>query len=131
LKENTNGKYNGGTCSIYGNNCVECVTHTFIIKDIVLDDLLIECYFMDENLSSDTMVPKHKMLLLYWWFSTNIYLICGRYNICKLHQCLIDAICAVYPNPIGVAYVGHTPSTKRKVLVKKKALAKKIHRSAD
>ena len=52
--------------------------------------------------------------LLYWWFSTNVYLICGRNNRCELPKCLIEKIQDTYPNQPGVPYGGHKVTPKKK-----------------
>ena len=68
-------------CSRYGINFIECITHTFNVDSMAIDDIMHGCYFV-EGKYSETMTNKEKRFLLYWWFATNIYLVCGRHNRC-------------------------------------------------
>ena len=85
---------------------VECITNTFIIKDMILDDMLPGCRFIEKSQSSDTIKNKQRRFLLYWW-STNIVLICGRHNHCQFPFCLIEKIIFVYPNEACIPCIGH------------------------
>ena len=88
-------------CSIYGINFVQCITKTFAINTIVLDDILVDCPFVNDDKTSETMINKEKRFLLYWWFATNIFMTCGRHNRVELPSCLIEHIREVYPNEEG------------------------------
>ena len=103
----------GECCSRYGINFIECITSTFNVNTIAIDDIMFECHFV-EGKYSETMTNKEKRFLLYWWFATNIYLVCGRHNRCELPDCLIEKIRKVYPNPQGEQYVGHKKAKKKK-----------------
>jgi hypothetical protein len=44
--------------------------------------------------------------MLYWWYATNIFLICDKGCCGPLPECLVYAICLEYPNPKGIKYIG-------------------------
>ena len=105
---------NGGLCSNYGINFVQCIRRIFVIEEMIIDALIPECPFVDRTLTSITMENKCKRFLLYWWFSTNMYLVCGRNNRYKLPACLIEAMRVTYPISIGILYVGHKKAAGKK-----------------
>ena len=107
-------------CSIYCINFVQCITKTFAINHIVLDDILVDCPFVNDDKTSDTMINKDKRFLLYWWFATNISMTCGRHNRIELPSCLIEHIRELYPNAEGEEYVGHKSSRDKHIAKKTK-----------
>ena len=69
----------------YGINFVECITHTFMIKDMIIDDIFLDCHLMDENLSSNAIIPKQNKIHIVLVVQYK-YLIYDRYKRCKLPQ---------------------------------------------
>ena len=64
-------------CSIYGINFFQCITKTFVINGIILDDILLDCPFVNDDKTIKTTMNKETHFLLYWWFATNIFMTCG------------------------------------------------------
>ena len=83
---------NGDVCLQYGIKFGTCITNTFRIPHIVVDNLITYCHFLDENTTRNKMSNQEICLLLYWRFSTNMYLICGQRNRCELPKYLIEKI---------------------------------------
>jgi hypothetical protein len=48
--------------------------------------------------------PALKRFLLYYWFAIDVF---GAVERTKLPDCIIAAVRSKYPNPPGVAYIGH------------------------
>lgn len=57
------------------------------------------------------MTNKHKRNMLYWWYMTNTYNICGTGNRKEPPACLKYAIRCAHPEPDG-KYVAFKPSRK-------------------
>ncbi len=47
------------------------------------------------------MTNSQKRCMIYWWYATNIYSICGKKNRMKLPDCLVNAVRKAYPEPDG------------------------------
>ena len=94
-------------------NFTRCVSKTFQVKCMVMDDLMKVCPLVEGGDCRNSS-NKQKRCILYWWFSTNVYLICGKGNRCKLPDCIISSIRKKYPNEVSVPYVGFK-SIKRRV----------------
>jgi hypothetical protein len=56
--------------------------------------------------SANSLPPNEKRNIVYWWYATNIFLICGKGYRGPLPECLVYAIRCCYPKPKGVEYVG-------------------------
>jgi hypothetical protein len=54
---------------------------------------------------------------LYWWYATNVFLICQKANHGPLPCCLAYAIHFEYPNPRGIKYVGFMENDKVESIV--------------
>ena len=54
----------GECCSRYGMNFIECITYTFNVNSMAIDDIMHECHFV-EGKNSETMTNKEKRFLLY------------------------------------------------------------------
>ena len=52
--------------------------------------------------------------MMYWWYATNVYSLCGKGNRGKLPDCLEYAIKKTYPEPEGVAYSQYSDGKKVK-----------------
>lgn len=69
--------------------------------------------------SARSLLPNEKRNMVYWWYETNIFLICGKGNCGPLPECLLYAIrCQKYLNPNGLEYVGFLESEDRQTKVR-------------
>ena len=66
---------------------------------MIIELIANECYFAGDNVMS--MTNSKKINLLYWWFDTNVYSICGKSKREKLPDCLVCAIRKCHPNEDG------------------------------
>ena len=96
----------GEECSLYGLKFNGCVANMFDIASMNIVDLRMECGYVGHS-DVELMTNKQRRFVLYWWYSTNVYLTCGKNNRIELPQCLVNSIRLLYPNPQGVPYVGH------------------------
>jgi hypothetical protein len=85
-------------CSIYGTKFKVCVCECIPVEQVVLAEIAQDCYFADDV---EKMEPNHKRNLLYWYYATNVYLICGAHNRKELPACLVSRIRELYPSPDG------------------------------
>ena len=77
------------------------------VEKINLQTLKDECWFADKEVA--VMTNAEKRCMLYWWFATNIYSICGNKNRAPLPVCLVAAVRRQYPEPNGI-YKGYEAS---------------------
>ena len=98
---------NGSCCSLHGIRMLVCICKTNPIGKINLQTLKDECWFADKEVAAMTMSEKRCML--YWWFATNIYAICGSKKRAPLPECLVAAVRKQYPSPDG-KYTGYEAS---------------------
>ena len=103
--EETKIQCKGECCSVYGMNFIACIVKTFNIKGLCIEDIMSQCHYMDGK-EHTNLTNKERRFVLYWWFATNVYLICGSRNRCKLPICLINGIRKEYPEADN-NYVGH------------------------
>ena len=96
-------------CSLYGVSMVICICEFDPVGDIDLDELRQYCWFADRDV--DNMTTKQKRNMLYWWYMTNTYNICGAGNRKEPPACLKYAIRCAYPEADG-KYVVFQPGRK-------------------
>ena len=101
-------------------NSVQCITKTFAINHIVLDGILVDCPFINDDITSVTMINKEQCFLVYWWFATYIFMTCGRHNSVELLVCLIQHIRALYPNTEELKYDKHKSIADKNITEKTK-----------
>jgi len=89
-------------CSVYGIEAKVCVCVTNPVDRYDLEVLAENCYFVYRPVNE--MKPWHKRNLLYWWYATNVYQICGKFKRGRLPVCLVRMIRMAHPNPSGVPY---------------------------
>ena len=77
----------GHLYSIYAIKFVECIANTLVVKEIVLDDIIMDYPFATDDQSSIKMNNKEINFLLYWWFASNIFMTCGKKNHVQLPDC--------------------------------------------
>lgn len=89
-------------CSHFNVYKKVCVCETDPLVNFDLKVIAENCYFVDRPV--EEMKPWHKRNLLYWWYATDIYNLCGKYNRGKLPRCLVRMIRMAHPNPRGTPY---------------------------
>ena len=94
-------------CSMHGIRYVTCICSGHGPDTLDLHDVSLECHFADTEV--EDMTPAQKRNMLYWWYATNIYLICGRSKRAPLPSCLVYSIRMLYPNLKGDEYKGYRP----------------------
>jgi hypothetical protein len=97
--------YNDRLCSMYGLNFRRCVCEKIPVRDQDLTSIKRSCPFASAG-PAESLPPNEKRNMLYWWYATNFFLICGKGNRGPLPDCLVYAIRCCYPNPKGQKYVG-------------------------
>jgi hypothetical protein len=87
-------------CSVHGVSVVLCICETDPVNKINLELVQQYCYFATTEVSKMTNSKKRNML--YWWYMTNHYNICGKGNRKDPPACLKAAIRKAYPEPNGM-----------------------------
>jgi len=92
-------------CSMYGLHFRRCICDKIPVADQDLVAIKRSCPFATGG-SVDELTANQKRNMLYWWYATNHFLICGKGIRGPLPDCLVYAIRCLYPNRKGVLYVG-------------------------
>jgi hypothetical protein len=100
-----------GKCAKYGVQFETCICQAVPVKSLILQEIARECYFV--SMATDNMQSNHKRNLIYWWYATNIYFICGRHNRAELPECLVWDVRRHFPNKPGMPYKGYRVGTQR------------------
>ena len=96
-------------CSLYGVSQVVCVCESDPVDKIDLEMVRRYCHFATTDVSK--MKNGWKRNMLYWWYMTNIYNICGKDNRKEPPACLKAAIRKKFPEPNGL-YKRYVPKKK-------------------
>jgi len=104
-------------CSLYGLSMVVCICDFDPVKEIDLDELRQYCWFADRDVVK--MTNKQKRNMLYWWYMTNTYNICGAGKRKEPPACLKYAIRHAYPETDG-KYVVYKPGSSKASAKKKR-----------
>jgi len=91
-------------CAMHDIGQVVCICKAIPLRALDLEVISESCYFVDREVRD--MEPWHKRNVLYWWYATNHYNLCGKFRRGRLPRCLVRMIRTAYPNPLGVAYKG-------------------------
>jgi len=83
-------------CSVYGVSTVLCLCKTDPVENINLEMVREYCYFATTEVSK--MSNSWKRNMLYWWYMTNTYNICGKGTRADPPACLKYAIRKAYPS---------------------------------
>jgi len=83
-------------CSVYGVSTVVCICKTDPVHKMNIAMVRQYCYFATTEVSK--MSNSWKRNMLYWWYMTNTYNICGKGTRAELHTCLKAAIRKAYPS---------------------------------
>lgn len=100
--------YGNHLCSVYGLTFRCCIcekSEKIPVADQDLKSIKRSCPFAAGD-TADSLSPKLKRNMMYWWYVTNIFLICRKSCQGPLPKCLVYAIQCRYPNQKGVHYVG-------------------------
>ena len=63
-------------CAVYGLWFVRCVCEVLPVEKHNLETIKEGCYFSTDKLND--MLNSHKRNMLFWWYSTNVFLIAGK-----------------------------------------------------
>ena len=96
-------------CSMHGVSFAVCICQAIPIAKLDLASIKEDCYFATENL--DKMTNPHKRNMIYWWYATNIYSICGKKKRKQLPKCLVHNIRRCHPSD---EYSGYEQSCNRR-----------------
>lgn len=91
-------------CSMHGVSMLRCICHTNPVDRLNLQTVKEDCYFANKEL--DEMTLSQKRCMIYWWYATNIYSICGKKKRRQLPDCLVCSVRRLFPEPSGV-YTGY------------------------
>ena len=86
-------------CSVYGVSTVVCVCQSDPVANIDLEVVCWYCHFATKKVCN--MNNSEKRNMLYWWYMTNVYNICGKGNREDPPACLKAAIRMAYPSKDG------------------------------
>ena len=78
---------------------MECVCVTDPVSDIDLEVVAQYCWFATKEVSK--MDNSNKRNMLYWWYMTNMYFVCGAGHRKDPPACLKAAIRSAYPSDDG------------------------------
>mmetsp|Transcript_23914 Transcript_23914/g.39424 ORF Transcript_23914/g.39424 Transcript_23914/m.39424 type:complete len:372 (-) Transcript_23914:79-1194(-) len=100
-KDVSNAKcvYGKRLCSIHGVEMIGCICELHPVKRLNLQTLKEDCYFAKDEVKD--MTNSQKRCMIYWWYATNIYSICGKRNRLQLPDCLVNAVRTAYPEADG------------------------------
>jgi hypothetical protein len=101
----------GARCSIHGIQFGVCICKSYPVDNLVLSEIAKTCHFVTMPIAE--MPNNFKRNMIYWWYATNIYLVCGKHNRVALPDCLVWEVRRCYPNPTGVPYKGHEEKRRR------------------
>ncbi len=86
-------------CSLYGVNTIVCVCESDPVHKLDLNVVHQYCWFA--TMTVDKMPNRLKRNMLYWWYMTNVYQICGKGKRRDPPACLKAAIRNAYPEEDG------------------------------
>ena len=96
---NAKCEYGKRLCSVHGVEMIGCICELHPVSRLNLQTLKEDCYFAKDELND--MTNSQKRCMIYWWYATNIYSICGKKNRMQLPDCLVNAVRKAYPEPDG------------------------------
>ena len=86
-------------CAAHGLSPVNCICNTDPPSDINLEVVRQHCWFATKEVSQ--MDNGNKRNMLYWWYMTNLYNVCGAGERKDPPACLKAAIRIAYPSADG------------------------------
>ena len=100
----------GSRCSLCGIQFDRCVAEVSPVDDIVMKEVARECFFVDKPVEEMSLSEKRN--ILYYWYATNVFGICGKNHVAYLPMCLVWKIRGRFREPDGVYRTDGT-STRR------------------
>jgi hypothetical protein len=100
-----------GLCPMYGVQFETCICQAVPVKSLILHEIARECYFV--SMAFHAVENRHKRNIVYWWYATNIYFICGSHNRAELPECLVSEVRRHFPNHRGTPYKGYRVGTQQ------------------
>jgi len=97
---NAKCEYGKRLCSVHGVEMIGCICDLHKVTDLNLQTLKEDCYFAKEEVKD--MTNSHKRCMIYWWYATNIYSICGKKHRMRLPDCLVNSVRTAYPEASGI-----------------------------
>ena len=97
-------------CSIYGLSTMQCLCNTDPPAELDLEVVRQYCWFADKDVCK--MTKSNKRNMLYWWYMTNVYNICGSGQRRDPPACLKFAIRNLIKEDSGW-YVKYDPGKKK------------------
>lgn len=92
-------------CSMHGISFAICICESIPVQKLDLAAIKEDCYFATDEL--EKMSNPHKRNMIYWWYATNIYSICGKGKRKELPKCLVHRIRQCYPSDEYSGYEQH------------------------
>jgi len=86
-------------CSVYGVNTIVCVCESDPVDKLDLKVVRQYCWFA--TMDAEKMPNRWKRNMLYWWYMSNVYQICGKGKRRDPPLCLKAAIRKAYPEEDG------------------------------
>lgn len=86
-------------CKLYGLSPVVCICESDPLRLIDLEEVREFCWFATTDVAK--MEATWKRNMLYWWYMTNTYNICGKGHRREPPKCLKAAIRKAWPEPSG------------------------------
>ena len=74
---------------------IGCICELHPVQRLNLQTLKEDCYFAKDEV--EQMTNSQKRCMIYWWYATNIYSICGKNKRRQLPNCLVKAVRDAYP----------------------------------
>ena len=89
-------------CSMHGTSFIVCVCESIPVEKRDLAAIKEDCYFAEDELGE--MTNPHIRNMIYWWYATNVYSICGKKKRKELPKCLVHKIRQVFPSDEYAGY---------------------------
>ncbi len=96
---NVKCEYGKRLCSVHGVGMIGCICDLHPVSRLNLQVLKEDCYFAKEEVKD--MTNSQKRCMIYWWYATNIYSICGKKKRMRLPDCLVNSVRTAYPEASG------------------------------
>ena len=97
-------------CSVYGLSTVQCICITDPVENVDLETVCQYCWFATKEVCK--MDKGNKRNVLYWWYMTNLYNVCGKGKRRDPPACLKYAIRNMHKSDDGW-YVKFDPGKKK------------------
>jgi hypothetical protein len=89
---NTECTFKNRLCSKHGVSLICCICESNPVSELDLQTVKEDCYFATHEVAD--MTNSQKRCMIYWWYATNIYSICGKGRRLQLPDCLVRTCCS-------------------------------------